>query len=347
MDCEEHDSIDVDAGTSLRLLREDVDVYVRSPTDVSGRRMETRSSHAGIDMRELPGDVQLKLENDNDAAIYNEDVCSQKSPPCTDNSVNNERGFVFKINKDLDTLLHLSIIHDLDLSAIVFLLYQWVERPLKDFVTYVNYQNRMHQSALHIATLVRRCDVIRLLVDIGGKTCLRDNKLRTAMHIACENGDKELLCAFFMNRKICSGGTDLDLHDDTGRTCLHICVANGNIAMTSILLKYGANINVTERTNGRTALYLAAETGNVEMVCFLLQFMPEMQNIALLEESMKEHICLLRLLRLANGCDPLEPNVLSYSQLSPLDIANIRSHLPVTDLLSVVCTAEHSSSDEE
>jgi len=57
-----------------------------------------------------------------------------------------------------------------------------------------------------------------------------------------------------------------------GVSALHCAVTNGHMDMLRLLLESGANANIRGQTYQRTPIFMAGESGNEEMVSLLIQY---------------------------------------------------------------------------
>ncbi|XP_030782452.1 ankyrin repeat domain-containing protein 62-like [Rhinopithecus roxellana] len=133
----------------------------------------------------------------------------------------------------------------------------------------------------------------------------RDNKNRTALHLACAHGhpgvvadlvarkcqlnltDSEnrtaLIKAVQCQEEVCASillehGADPNVRDMYGNTALHYAIDNGNISMAGKLLAYGADIEA--KSQGEcTSLLLAINRKKEQMVTFLLKKKPDLTAI--------------------------------------------------------------------
>ncbi len=150
-------------------------------------------------------------------------------------------------------------------------------------------------TALHVA--VRKADLktITMLLELGAKVNLRDERGRTAMmqigedyeseespdEESAESGDndenegetEEAEMAGLGTRifeLLISHGAKVNLRDSEGFTALMYAARSENPLMLKLLLSHRANVN-TQAKNGRTALMEAANEGELENVRILLQ----------------------------------------------------------------------------
>ncbi|KAH3780265.1 nuclear factor NF-kappa-B p100 subunit-like [Dreissena polymorpha] len=174
------------------------------------------------------------------------------------------------IDGDGDTPLHLAIICVYTIQQISYIIDATLNRcHHHDFLNHQNYHYR--QTPLHLAVLTGRTDIVRCLLGLGAQTTLQDSQLRTPAHIACGNGDVEILKALLE-----SEGNELTrsvgLYDHQGQTCLHIAALHGNTELVNILLAHGAEINAPDRKSGRTALHFAVESGHINTITCLVRY---------------------------------------------------------------------------
>uniref|UniRef100_A0A8C5TRT9 NFKB inhibitor epsilon n=1 Tax=Malurus cyaneus samueli TaxID=2593467 RepID=A0A8C5TRT9_9PASS len=190
------------------------------------------------------------------------------------------------LSEDGDTLVHLAIIHCV--PAVALCCIAQLPREVLEI------QNDLFQTPLHLAVYLEQPSVIQALIHKGVNPGLQDRNGNTPLHLACEQ--QQLQCAqqLLEGTATPEGITqprghhqDLQLQNWQGLACLHISTLKGNIAMMSLLLESGANIDVREGTSGKTPLHLAVECHDCKAVQFLLH------NGAYVDAQMY------------NGCTPL------------------------------------------
>lgn len=101
---------------------------------------------------------------------------------------------------------------------------------------------------------------------------MRNNQLKTPLHIAARNGYTEI-ARHLLHVSVCS----INLIDVNGGTPLYAAVKNGSISMIKLLLENGANpmIQISEK---KIALDFAIKYGDVDIVSLLLDELKEDQD---------------------------------------------------------------------
>ncbi|KAE8587417.1 hypothetical protein XENTR_v10021965 [Xenopus tropicalis] len=87
-----------------------------------------------------------------------------------------------EVNEDGDTFLHLAIIHEEKT-----LVKEAIQRSYRDHF-YLNKQNNLHQTALHLAVITEQQDISQSLLQAGCDPEIQDFCGNTALHIACKQG---------------------------------------------------------------------------------------------------------------------------------------------------------------
>ncbi|KAK1831808.1 ankyrin repeat-containing domain protein [Podospora conica] len=135
---------------------------------------------------------------------------------------------------------------------------------LHSLVMVCRYLNDGHKypvgaQAIHIAALHGLDRLVSALLD--NDTHWRQSQTqdsRTALHIAVEQGQDEVLRIVLTQNQSPESWPVVDLQDNQGRTALHIAVELGNIEAVRLLLDAGASIKVQCRT-GTTPIFVAVE----------------------------------------------------------------------------------------
>ncbi|OWF39192.1 NF-kappa-B inhibitor cactus-like [Mizuhopecten yessoensis] len=144
------------------------------------------------------------------------------------------------------------------------------------------YNDKLRQTALHLAVLMKQASVVRRLV-VGG-ACLEmcDRNGDTPLHIACRQGDMETVNALLepvryeeiqMNEysiRYQRIPQNLEVRNSAGCTCIHDAAENGHMNIMKMLLSKGAQINNGDAKRGATVLHRAAERGDLSLTAFLL-----------------------------------------------------------------------------
>lgn len=159
-------------------------------------------------------------------------------------------------------------------------------------------RNSNGESALVVASMNGKIDIVRTLIQAGADVDLRTKYNDTALSLAswkCQSNIIELLLnnraepnvqnttygstplmllVSYCNdtksvKALLRKGARVDSKNNDGDTALMTAASKGHAAIVSILLDNGANVNLGGWSD-QTALYLAAEKGHTEIVDMLL-----------------------------------------------------------------------------
>lgn len=108
-------------------------------------------------------------------------------------------------------------------------------------------------------------DAIRAIdeADLPKKLRKRDEDTRTALHIACAAGHKEVA------EYLLSKGADVNLEDEEGWSPLHSCASKGDAVLVGLLLDAKADPDAATSSKA-TSLHFAASKGHTEVLALLL-----------------------------------------------------------------------------
>ncbi|XP_072345588.1 NF-kappa-B inhibitor epsilon-like isoform X2 [Scyliorhinus torazame] len=240
------------------------------------------------------------------------------------------------LSEEGDTFLHLCVIHQAEALALAFI--------GQCGPGYLNWQNDLFQTPLHLATYTQQTNIVRHLVVKGADTELQDRNGNSPLHLACLYSLEECIQALTKpvtaKERGCLGceasdelrTRNLEQHNWQGLTCLHLAVHSRSGKMVDHLLSSGAKVDTQEVTSGRTALHLAVELGEVGLVLRLLHAdcdvdapmyngcTPLHLAVGRLDAGIATALC-------RAGANPLLPNL---EEETPLDLAS--SNWNVLDL---------------
>ncbi|KAH0631544.1 hypothetical protein JD844_005917 [Phrynosoma platyrhinos] len=172
---------------------------------------------------------------------------------------------------ELETVaLHLAVIHEHE--AFLDSILQYTQGT-----DYLDIQNDLGQTALHIAVILGASDFVGKLVSAGAGLCVQEKGGHTALHLACREGQRgcaQQLLAPAMGQRPCEGNSSraqLDCTNYDGFTALHLAVLRKDVDMVSLLISGGSDLNKPELSCGRTPLHLAVESQSPEVVEYLLR----------------------------------------------------------------------------
>ena len=182
---------------------------------------------------------------------------------------------VYEKDKDGDTLLHISIIILAEDLASYF-----INRT--PWLTWLNIQNKLLQTALHLAVLTNQVSLVRRLVVAGADTESRDKGGNMAIHLACRDNLLNVLRSLLepvsseeqrrnnYDVPVQKLPQNLNSKNYEGFSCLHIANSFGHTDIIKTLIDNNADVNVRAEKSGRTILHDASWSGNIDMVKYLI-----------------------------------------------------------------------------
>ncbi|XP_053553743.1 NF-kappa-B inhibitor alpha [Bombina bombina] len=178
-----------------------------------------------------------------------------------------------QVNEDGDTFLHLAIIHE-EKS----LTQEAIRKSVNDSF-YLNLQNHLYQTPLHLAVITEQPEIAQVLLQSGCDPEIRDLRGNTALHIACKQGSLRGVGVITQYAKSHHLKSLLQSVNYDGHTCLHLASIYGFLAVVEILIKLGADINAQEPCNGRTALHMAVDLQNADLLSLLLKLGADVNKV--------------------------------------------------------------------
>lgn len=169
-----------------------------------------------------------------------------------------------QITDDGDTLLHLAIIHE----AKDYIKTMIDHSKNTDFL---NTQNDLRQTPLHLAVITKQPEVCLSLLVSGCDPTLVDNNGDTPLHIACRHGNLHCFSVITQHSRPEHLRTSMAACNYSGQNCLHLASVHGFLSLVERMVDLGADINAKEQHNGRGALHLAVDQQNLLLVKLLLK----------------------------------------------------------------------------
>ncbi|KAM8982809.1 NF-kappa-B inhibitor beta [Ara ararauna] len=164
------------------------------------------------------------------------------------------------VTEDGDTALHLAVIHEHEAFLDAILQHAAGTR-------YLDVQNDLGQTPLHLAVIVGLERFVRKLRGAGAALWPQERGGHTALHLASREG--RCACARLLLGG--AGSADIDCVNYDGYTALHIAVLRKDLEMVELLLSAGADLNKAEPSCGRSPLHLAVEAQSPEVAEALLR----------------------------------------------------------------------------
>nr|XP_020477648.1 NF-kappa-B inhibitor alpha [Monopterus albus] len=166
--------------------------------------------------------------------------------------------------EDGDTLLHLAIIHEAKDYIRTMI-------DLSKNTDFLNTQNDLRQTPLHLAVITNQAGVCQHLLASSCDPTLVDNRGDTPLHIACRHGDLLCFSVITQNCQTEHLRTMMAACNYHGQNCLHLASVHGFLSLVESMVELGADINAKEQRNGRSALHLAVDQQNLLLVKLLLK----------------------------------------------------------------------------
>lgn len=182
---------------------------------------------------------------------------------------------VYRQDDDGDTLLHIALIILSPEIAFYFI-------DMTPHFSWLNIQNKLSQTPLHLAVLTNQVSLVRRLVVAGADLQSRDRDGNMAIHVACRENFIHIVRALlepvryeeqkrnnydipFQNISLM-----LEAKNYEGFTCLQIAGLRDNLEIVKTLIDNGADVNNAAEKSGRTLLHEAAWIGNLNLVKYLI-----------------------------------------------------------------------------
>ncbi|NWI63114.1 IKBA inhibitor, partial [Todus mexicanus] len=161
--------------------------------------------------------------------------------------------------------LHLAIIHEEKALSLEVIRQAAGDRP------FLNFQNNLSQTPLHLAVITDQPEIAEHLLKAGCDLEVRDFRGNTPLHIACQQGSLRSVSVLTQYCQPHHLLAVLQATNYNGHTCLHLASIQGYLAIVEYLLSLGADVNAQEPCNGRTALHLAVDLQNSDLVSLLVK----------------------------------------------------------------------------
>lgn len=168
---------------------------------------------------------------------------------------------------DGDTILHVAIIGEMKPVALTLI-------SVCTQTSWLNIQNYLLQTALHLAVLTGQNEIVDALIKLGVDVTLRDHQGNTALHLSCKLGNFAAVQTIIKHlvHDVNKRNEIFNMRNCDGLTCVHIAAMNRKFCILKYMFANGADINVSDAKSGRTALHNAVETNDVQLVNFLLSY---------------------------------------------------------------------------
>ena len=127
-------------------------------------------------------------------------------------------------------------------------------------------KNNAGQSALSVASMSGKLEVVKVLVRAGAKVCVTDNNGNTCLTLAAAGRHTETVRTL-----LCMPGVDVNHSSSLGFTALLHAVLNEDSILVQVLIGAGADIEVNEQSGFTPPLHTACEIGELTIVQMLVE----------------------------------------------------------------------------
>jgi len=133
-------------------------------------------------------------------------------------------------------------------------------------INIVDIKDRFGLSALHYSILFNNFEAFKLLIEYKANIFTFNNQNLNSFHLCIQYNKKDFLI-YLLNII-----NDVDFYTDNKDTLLHFCLRNDNFEFIPYILKKKININSKEELNGLTALHMAIIKASLPTISILINF---------------------------------------------------------------------------
>uniref|UniRef100_A0A8C6CXP4 NF-kappa-B inhibitor alpha n=1 Tax=Moschus moschiferus TaxID=68415 RepID=A0A8C6CXP4_MOSMO len=163
-----------------------------------------------------------------------------------------------QLTEDGDSFVHLAVIHEEKALTVE------VVRQVKGDLAFLNFQNNLQQTPLHLAVITNQPEIAEALLEAGN----------TPLHLACEQGCLASVGVLTQPRGTQHLHAILQATNYNGHTCLHLASIHGYLGIVELLVSLGADVNAQEW--GRPSTRIQQQLGQLTLEN--LQTLPESED---------------------------------------------------------------------
>ena len=140
---------------------------------------------------------------------------------------------------------------------------------------YLNLQNHLQQTPLHLAAVMNNMKVMSKLLQMGADLSIVDNRGNNIFHIISQLGNQEALQAVagHLNDRphLTKIQKAVNASNNEGVTPMIIAIRQRRDSILRQYPSFGADVNLTDKRNGESPLHEAVRSDNIACVDFLLK----------------------------------------------------------------------------
>eukprot|EP00919_Chromeraceae_sp_WS-2016_P053877 GHVR01127952.1.p1 GENE.GHVR01127952.1~~GHVR01127952.1.p1 ORF type:complete len:566 (+),score=112.35 GHVR01127952.1:53-1699(+) len=122
-----------------------------------------------------------------------------------------------------------------------------------------------NSTALHVAAIRQRTDIIERLIHCGAR--VNDTMIYgvSALHLSSQKGDVKSIQVLIKHN------ADLNSTDSDGTNALYLSCRGGHLEAAEVILREGGDVTVRSNIDGSSCLHLASERGHTSLVRTLIK----------------------------------------------------------------------------
>ena len=135
----------------------------------------------------------------------------------------------------------------------------------------LNLRDEYNEYLLSYAILYNNLDIIKLIIDKGGKIDITDNENRSILYTCIKYGYEDIIDYLIKINKDNIGINILDIKDKNNKIPLHYAIQKKNIKIIEKLCEAGSNSNILDNS-GYNSLHQSVFTRDYDIVKLILKY---------------------------------------------------------------------------
>ena len=135
----------------------------------------------------------------------------------------------------------------------------------------LNLRDEYNEYLLTYAILYNKLDIVKLIIEKGGKIDITDNENRSILYTSIKYGYDDITRFLIETNKNHIGINILDIKDKSNKTPLHYAIQKKNLTIIEKLCEAGANPHMFDNT-GYNSLHQSIFTRNIDVVRLIIKY---------------------------------------------------------------------------